>query len=412
MSSAMDLMTQVEVQELEINDLRREIASLREIIQIKNSESGKMKMTIRTQEIKLSSLQRLAESYTTKVKNILSPDQMMTPSDSELTASRWDTSSDLSVSSPLFIPREGTTSFEFQPPHQSTVMAPQPPHSSPYPVPHHDHNYLAPQSTSPREEPTQPSADDESSSIPIKVLPVRSASIAKPKPHSLFTSNPTKLKLSSVQDQEDGTDKLSRRKFSTLKLHLTSQHKGKPIPMNLSTLKCHLCKRNVRKENEAKHMEKVHKDESSDSEYEVEKVLSYRKDQGKMVYQVRWRLGDTTWEPIENLTNCQDKIEEFWKEKKAASSDQSLVGRSKDSKKIKFKMQSLERKPSGESVPAVKMLVKETTSVKRVKVKYARTLKVKVEQLQLMMKDRVMEDRERVKGLQGEVLTVKGLDWL
>ena len=115
---------------------------------------------------------------------------------------------------------------------------------------------------------------------------------------------------------------------------------------------------------------------------------------------------------MDNLTNCQDKIEEFWKEKKVASSDQPSASAKKDSKKIKFKIRSLERKPSGESVPSVKMLVKETTSVKRVKMRYAKTLDVKVEHLQLMMKDRVLEDGERVKGFQGEVLTITGLCWL
>ena len=54
-----------------------------------------MKMTLRTQQMKLSSLQRLNKSYKTQVRNILFPDQIerMTPSDYEATVSRCDTSS-------------------------------------------------------------------------------------------------------------------------------------------------------------------------------------------------------------------------------------------------------------------------------------------------------------------------------
>ena len=32
-----------------------------------------------------------------------------------------------------------------------------------------------------------------------------------------------------------------------------------------------------------------------------------------MSYKVKWNLGDTTWEPEENLMNCTQKIEEFRK---------------------------------------------------------------------------------------------------
>ena len=92
--------------------------------------------------------------------------------------------------------------------------------------------------TSPPEEPLQPFGN-------TKPLPI---------PHSPDISNTAKLKLSSVQDQEDLTEKLA------------PQHKGKP------TFECHLCKRVVRQENEATHMKKVHKDDSSDSEYLMEKV--------------------------------------------------------------------------------------------------------------------------------------------
>jgi hypothetical protein len=59
MSSDMDLL----MQELEIKDLRSEIVHLREIIKFTNNESGKMKMTLRTQQMKVSTLQRLTKSH-------------------------------------------------------------------------------------------------------------------------------------------------------------------------------------------------------------------------------------------------------------------------------------------------------------------------------------------------------------
>jgi hypothetical protein len=75
---------------------------------------------------------------------------------------------------------------------------------------------------------------------------------AKPSPIILpvRSSHPTKLKLSSVQNQEDLTGKLA------------------------PSFKCHWCKRVVGKENEANHMEKVHKDDSSGPGHMVEKVPS------------------------------------------------------------------------------------------------------------------------------------------
>jgi hypothetical protein len=87
--------------------------------------------------------------------------------------------------------------------------------------------------TSPPEEPLKDSVENAKPS-PI-TLPVRS-------------SNPTKLKLSSVQSQEDLTGKLA------------------------PSFKGHLCKKVVSQENEANHVKKVHKDDSSDSEYLMEKV--------------------------------------------------------------------------------------------------------------------------------------------
>ena len=137
MSSENDIFTKLELQELEIKDLKSEIASLRQMIVIKNKENGKMKMSLQTTQKKLSSLQILTMSYSDQVKNILSHDQMemITPSDTELNVSRCDTSTDMSVSSPLFIPRPGHLS-SFQSDHndnisvQSTAQSDRPPQSS------------------------------------------------------------------------------------------------------------------------------------------------------------------------------------------------------------------------------------------------------------------------------------------
>ena len=73
---------------------------------------------------------------------------------------------------------------------------------------------------------------------------------AKPSPIILpvKSSNPTKLKLSSVQVQEELTGKLD------------------------PSFECHLSKRVVGKENEANHMEKVDKDDPSNSEYLMKEV--------------------------------------------------------------------------------------------------------------------------------------------
>ena len=49
-------------------------------------------------------------------------------------------------------------------------------------------------------------------------------------------------------------------------------------------------------------------------EYEVESILDSKIVRGKLLYLVDW-LGydssETTWEPVENLTNAQNKVKEF-----------------------------------------------------------------------------------------------------
>ena len=55
--------------------------------------------------------------------------------------------------------------------------------------------------------------------------------------------------------------------------------------------------------------------EISDSEnYEVEKIVKKRVKNGKVEYKVRWKgysKDDDTWEPIEHLEGCMEKLHEF-----------------------------------------------------------------------------------------------------
>ena len=53
-------------------------------------------------------------------------------------------------------------------------------------------------------------------------------------------------------------------------------------------------------------------DKSKQFEYEVEKVLKKRSRKGKTEYFVKWKnFNETTWEPVANLTNAENLIEEF-----------------------------------------------------------------------------------------------------
>ena len=55
-------------------------------------------------------------------------------------------------------------------------------------------------------------------------------------------------------------------------------------------------------------------DEEEDIEYGVEEILDSRRNRGKVYYRVRWEgyaEQDDTWEPIDVLDGCPDKLREF-----------------------------------------------------------------------------------------------------
>ena len=62
----------------------------------------------------------------------------------------------------------------------------------------------------------------------------------------------------------------------------------------------------------------IHYQDQDHEEYEVEKIL----DQQGQKYLIKWKDCDNsenTWEPLRHLTNCQELIQQFQKERKAAS---------------------------------------------------------------------------------------------
>jgi hypothetical protein len=76
------------------------------------------------------------------------------------------------------------------------------------------------------------------------------------------------------------------------------------------------------------------KEKESQLEYEVERIIKRRKTEKGNEYLVKWKGYDdnqNTWEPEENLTHCQEKVDEFLKNDKKMS----LKRKIKESKKRK-----------------------------------------------------------------------------
>ena len=399
--STLEMQTMLEVKELEIQDLRNEIFSLKNVISSKNRENGELKTSLKAQQARLSSLQRLSESYSNQVRNILSTGQqeqqssgLVTPAPTEAS----DTSSDKSLSSPLFLPRAAIIphpeSFDFQLPPQSSSSG-----------------QLSFQSSTLSKHLPQTPVDLHlqllHSSKVRKVCPLGSSSQPK-------SSSPTPRQLAAPSQPSvwKQTCPICSKQFTNLNLHVTLKHLKK-LPTPVLTYKCPLCKRVMKKENQGRHMKKVHRKEISKDEYEVELVISARKEEGKMMYQVRWVLGDTSWEPEENLANCQDKITDYWKQQKIVGNIPPSTSTKKGGRKIQLYVRCLERNTRGRRVSNVKMVISETSSVRRVKIKYGKVLGegVNIDQLQLFGKGKLLEDDQMVMGLEGEVLTAKRLGW-
>ena len=58
---------------------------------------------------------------------------------------------------------------------------------------------------------------------------------------------------------------------------------------------------------------KKKKNDEEELEYSVERIVRRRYDHnGKAEYQIKWTgYENLTWEPLENLTNCHELVEEF-----------------------------------------------------------------------------------------------------
>jgi transposase InsO family protein len=66
-------------------------------------------------------------------------------------------------------------------------------------------------------------------------------------------------------------------------------------------------------------------EEEAENEYEVEDILSMKRVSGKPHYLVKWKGYDTsenTWEPIENLTDCRQLVQQFHQQEKEISPSQ------------------------------------------------------------------------------------------
>ena len=53
----------------------------------------------------------------------------------------------------------------------------------------------------------------------------------------------------------------------------------------------------------------------NDEQWEVENILNERiSNEGIIEYQIKWKnYNDPTWEPMENINNCKDKLKEYFK---------------------------------------------------------------------------------------------------
>jgi hypothetical protein len=69
-------------------------------------------------------------------------------------------------------------------------------------------------------------------------------------------------------------------------------------------------------------------EEKNSEEYEVEKVIDKKDEKGEKYYLVKWKGYDSsanTWEPLENLIHCRERIKEFESERWMQENRQLLL---------------------------------------------------------------------------------------
>jgi len=386
-----NIFIKLEVQEQQLEDLRTEVTNLRDMIKVKNEETAKLKRTLKSQETLLNSVKKLVEKCSNQVGEVVSKQSQSTSSllsGSEPSTSH-DTNAEMTSGSSSSLPCLLTTpSFSLKSPSITPVIV------SSFSIPLMEFKdpptdrstYLSPEAgkqlgVKHHEDPGNGRVARDWPQFDVNCNTVshiqnvsnlrnfegnkKKTCVKVKKPY--LNLNP--LGISPLTNDTDGSRKSSERILNTKKLKENKESEGQ-----------------------------------TDVEYEVDKIISYKVELGKKLYKVRWSLGGTTWEDVANLTNCNQAIKEFWKNRyrKSPSSNECV-------RHIRFKVSCQEKDSRGEKVPGLKFSVKETCTVRKVKEKYCYKLNVDVQQL--VWKKKILQDDEIVQDLEGEVVTATGVTW-
>jgi len=369
-----NIFTKFEVQGLQLKSLRTEVTNLREIIKVKNEENAKLKTTLKSQEILLNSVKKIVEKCSNQVGKVVtkqSTSSISTFHDTNADITSGSSSPSFSLKSPQPITPVIVSSYSLKP---MESKAPPTDRST-------SHSTKAG---------NQPGVKHHEDTWNVRV----------PRDCSVFDVNGNTV--SNIQNVSnlrnfDGNDKKACVKFKKACSNLLGIS---PLTTNTDVSR----KSSERDLRNKKMKEYKVSEEQKDVEYEVDKIISYKVELGKKLYKVRWSLGGTTWEEVANLTNCNQAVKEFWKNrfKKKKSSNECV-------RHIRFKVRCQEKDSRGEKVPGIKFSVKETCTVGKVKKKYGYKLNVNVEKL--VWNGRTLQDDEIVKDLEGEVLNATEVTW-